>query len=199
MTRFLFKDRDGQTTLPKELQSGLIPKTINTMGDLDEFEEANIAIGLSWLENYIKDDYLNFDFWITLHKRLFNEVWRWAGKIRHHELANPYFSLPHQIRPQLKKLEDDIKYWFEYQSFSNQEIAAHFHEKIEAIHPFPNGNGRFGRILTEYICQRKGHQIPTWGEIFRENPPIRRSTYIESLNHARNTHRYDLLIQFMFN
>jgi Fic-DOC domain mobile mystery protein B len=195
---FYFKDREGQTPLPPELQKGLIPKTINTLGELDEFEEANIAIGLSWLDQYSKDDYLNFGFWMTLHKHLFNEVWKWAGQIRDHELANPYFRLPYQIRPELKKLEEDLKYWFAHQTYSDQEIAAHFHERIEAIHPFANGNGRFGRILTEYISKRKEHRIPTWGEALRQNPPKRRAAYIASLNHARDTYRYDLLVKFMF-
>ncbi|MBI2602130.1 MAG: hypothetical protein HYW48_03660 [Deltaproteobacteria bacterium] len=46
---FFFKDRDGQTPLPNELQKGLKIKTIQTMGELDEHEEANIVKGLSWL------------------------------------------------------------------------------------------------------------------------------------------------------
>ena len=49
MSDFLFKDRDGQTPLPPELQKGLKIKTIQTIGELDEYEEDNIAKGLSWL------------------------------------------------------------------------------------------------------------------------------------------------------
>ena len=43
MSDFLFKDRDGQTPLPPELQKGLRIKTIQTVGELDEYEEDNIA------------------------------------------------------------------------------------------------------------------------------------------------------------
>jgi Fic-DOC domain mobile mystery protein B len=195
---FYFKDRDGQTPLSSELRKGLIPKTINTIGELDEFEEANIAVGIAWLDQYSGDDYMNFAFWMKLHKRLFGEVWNWAGKIRDLELDNPYFRPPHQIRPDLKKLEDDLKYWFEQRTYPDQEIAARFHEKIEAIHPFPNGNGRCGRILTEYICKRQKQLVPTWGKSLKDDPSARRRAYIKSLNEARDTRKYDLLVKFMY-
>src|SRR5690349_9363792 len=104
---FLFKDRDGQTPLPAELQKGLIPKTVQTVGELDEYEEENIAEGIIWLENYKYDDYATVSFWLKVHKKLFGKVWKWAGKVRTHDLDNPYFLLAHQIWPALKKLEDD--------------------------------------------------------------------------------------------
>jgi len=40
---FLFKDRDGHTPLPPELQKSLKPTHIQTIGELDEYEEQNIA------------------------------------------------------------------------------------------------------------------------------------------------------------
>ena len=43
MSNFLFKIRDGQTPLPAELLKGLKPINIQTMGELDEYEEQNIA------------------------------------------------------------------------------------------------------------------------------------------------------------
>lgn len=91
VNNFFFKDRDGQTPLPPELRKVLIPKTIQSMGELDEYEEDNIAIGLIWLERYKRDDYLTSSFWIKLHKKLFGKVWKWAGKVRTHELNNPMF------------------------------------------------------------------------------------------------------------
>ncbi len=51
MSDVLFKDRDGQRPLPPELQKGLKIKTIQTIGDLDEYEEDNISKGLSWVGN----------------------------------------------------------------------------------------------------------------------------------------------------
>ena len=71
---FLFRDRDGQTSLPVELQKGLKPTHIQTIGELDEYEEQNIVEGLSWLKNYDGECSV-YEFWLKLHKKLFGDVW----------------------------------------------------------------------------------------------------------------------------
>ena len=197
MSDFLFKDRDGQTPLPPELQKGLKIKTIQTVGELDEYEEDNIAKGLSWLAKQ-KMDPCKYDFWIKLHKRLFENVWKWAGEIRTHELANPDFKLPHDIWPQLYQLEKDLEMWISAQSLPAQEMAARFHERIETIHPFANGNGRFGRIVTEQICKYHRTDVPTWGRKFKNDPQERRSAYITALTQARREGNYLPLTSLMF-
>jgi Fic-DOC domain mobile mystery protein B len=197
VANFSFKDRDGQTPLPEELLKGLIPKHIQNMGELDEYEEANIVEGLAWLEK-CNEDCLNYEFWRKLHKKLFGNVWSWAGEVRKHEINNPYFLDPHQIWPAFKQLEGDLKFWLEKRQIPFQEIAARFHEKIETIHPYPNGNGRFGRILVEYFCKRENEKIPTWGESLKADPKLRRKNYVAALDHARKNGDYSLLVQFMF-
>jgi Fic-DOC domain mobile mystery protein B len=198
VNNFFFKDRDGQTPLPVELRKGLIPKTVQSMGELDEYEEENIASGLSWLEKYSGEDYITSTFWLKLHKKLFNKTWKWAGRPRTHELDNPIFLQPYQIWPEFKKLEDDLKYWIKNKTYPEIELAARFHERIETIHPFPNGNGRFGRILIEYFCKRQGISVPSWGTFLKDKPQLRRSTYIDALNQARQTRKYDSLINIMY-
>lgn len=120
------------------------------MGELDGYEEQNIAEGLVWIESSNAEP-LEYSFWINLHKKLFGEVWNWAGQIRTHELNNPDFLQPNNIRTELMKIIGDAKYWFEHGTYPNKEIIAHIHEKLLTIHPFANGNGRWSRILTEYI------------------------------------------------
>jgi Fic-DOC domain mobile mystery protein B len=194
---FLFKDRDGQTPLPHELQKGLKIKTIQTVGELDEYEEDNIAKGLSWLAKQ-KANPCKYDFWLKLHKKLFENVWTWAGKIRTHELANPDFKDPHEIWPELYQLEKDLDFWITAKSFSSQDLAARFHERIETIHPFANGNGRFGRIITEQICRFHQYEIPTWGRKLQSDPAKRRAAYIAALTQARRTGDYSDLVTMMF-
>lgn len=197
MSNFLFKDRDGQTPLPPELQKGLKPKRIQTVGELDEYEEQNIAEGLMWLANQ-NDAAITYDFWLKLHKRLFSDVWGWAGQVRTHELHNPYFLAPHQIWTALRQLEGDLAYWIKEKSFSEQEISARFHEQIETIHPFANGNGRFGRIVVEHFCKMQGWAIPGWGAALKNTPSDRRKNYIAALDDARKTHNYKSLMEFMY-
>lgn len=194
---FLFKDRDGQTPLSPELQKGLKPKQIQTIGELDEYEEQNIAEGLAWLKNY-NGQCTRYEFWLKLHKKLFSDVWEWAGVARKYELNNPDFYLQYQIWPALKQLENDIQYWLKEKLFLPNEVAARFHERIETIHPFANGNGRFGRILADYFCKKQNLQLPTWGLALQNDPKSRRQAYITALNYARHNKDYKTLIKFMF-
>lgn len=197
VSHFIFKDRDGQTPLPPELFKGLKIKTIQTVGELDEYEERNIAKGLIWLSKQ-KEDPKKYSFWLRLHKKLFENVWSWAGKIRTHELENLDFCHPRDIWPQMYKLEQDLKAWIEFNSFPKEFIAARFHERIETVHPFANGNGRFGRILTEKICSDLQMIKPMWGVKFSNDPQMRRRKYIDALVTARRNLDYALLVENMF-
>jgi Fic-DOC domain mobile mystery protein B len=197
VSNFFFKDRDGQPPLPHELFKGLKIRTIQTIGELDEYEEANISKGLYWLKQKRKDPQV-YDFWLALHKKLFGEVWSWAGKVRSHELSNPDFLRPHEIWSSLYQLEENLNLWISNSSFSPQEIAARFHERLETIHPFPNGNGRWGRILTEHICRYQQYEIPTWGLIYRGNIILRRESYISALICARREKDFSPLINIMY-
>lgn len=197
MSKFLFKDRDGQTPLPEELQKGLKIKSIQTVGELDEFEEDNIARGLIWLEKQ-KVNPGKFDFWMKLHEKLFGNVWSWAGKVRKHELANPDFASAKLIWSQIYQLEADLNFWIGESGMPNEEISARFHERIETIHPFANGNGRFGRILTESICKYNKFTEPLWGGNLVSDSEMRRKAYIDALIAARRNREFSSLISFMF-
>ncbi len=197
MSTFHFKDRDGQTPLPPDLQKGLKPKNIQTIGELDEYEEQNIAEGLSWLENTNAKS-LDYDFWIKLHKKLFEKVWDWAGQIRVHELNNPDFTSPNKIRTEIKQLIGDAEYWLAQNTYLQKESIARIHEKLLTIHTFAIGNGRWRRILTEYICEQHKIEIPTWNKKAKKSPQIRRSEYIETVEEARQNRRFQKLIDIIF-
>ena len=197
MTKYLFKDRDAQTPLPPELREGLKIKHITNIGELDEYEEDNIFKGLVWLEKQTSNP-IDYIFWIKLHRKLFSEVWTWAGKIRSHELQNIDFVMSCNIWAEIKRLENDLKYWIENKSFGMQEIAARFHERIETIHPFNNGNGRFGRIIVQYFCQSYDSPIPTWGKSLENHPKERRALYINALVEARKNKKYSKLAEVMY-
>lgn len=198
VTNFLFKARDGQTPLPKELQKDLKIKNIQTLGELDQFEEENIAEGIFWLERS-KLPPLNYSFIIKLHRKLFGNVWKWAGQIRNHELNNPDFTRPQQIRTELSKLISDSEFWFSFNTYPKNEIIARIHERLLTIHPFANGNGRWSRILTEYICLYYKIDTPTWNERNKKSPKKRRSQYIEAIELARYKKQYKNLAEIIFN
>lgn len=196
--RFLFKDRDGRTPLSDDFKKDLIPTDVNTGGDLDVYEEENIVEGLIWLDD-CEGDHKDWMFWEQLHKKLFGNVWRWAGQFRKHELQNDDFNHPGQIKQNIKKLEGDLGYWLEKNPFKDRrEIAVRFHEALLTIHPFSNGNGRTSRILTEYICKREGIAVPTWGHALKADTKKHRNAYIAAVVKARKDKTYEDLLGFMY-
>lgn len=198
VNQFLFKDRDGRTPLPEEFKKDLIPKNVFTSADLDELEEENIIEGLVWLEEF-KGDHRNWMFWRTLHKKLFCKVWRWAGQFRVHNLQNDEYNHPGYISENIKKLEDDLIFWLDNNSFKDhRETMARFHEQILTIHPFAIGNGRTGRILTEYICKREKIAAPSWGKGLRLSAKKHREAYIAAVVKARHKKDYSDLLNFMW-
>lgn len=73
---------EGATPLDPDELEGLRFKHVTRRDELDHLEQGNIASGLAWLERKKKLDVLTDDFARNLHKRLFGEVWKWAGTYR---------------------------------------------------------------------------------------------------------------------
>lgn len=75
---------EGQTPLDEDEKEGLLIESVATRKELDEFEQQNIEDGLLWiLSKSIKSEQLFSEKFVRdLHKRMFGEVWQWAGKFR---------------------------------------------------------------------------------------------------------------------
>ena len=69
----------GATPLdPDEIQ-GLLPDHITLQSQLNEFEEANIGQAREWAYTRRRGDPLDREFICTVHRRMFDATWRWAG------------------------------------------------------------------------------------------------------------------------
>lgn len=179
-SNFNFQDREGNTSLSQEERNGLLFSHIQKMGELDEAETLNIIHGLEFLRNYKRKDFLTVSFAIRLHKHLFGSVWQWAGKFR---LTEKNIGVaPLKVQVSTYKLLENVKFWIENSTYSPIEISARFHHGLVWIHPFSNGNGRWARIYTDYICRRLDWEKPNWH--FGEDPHERRHKYIEALRAA---------------
>lgn len=191
-----FKNRDGQTPLEESMRFDLKHTHIQNMTELYELEMENNALGIAWSIT-TKKDHLDYYTWLELHKQMLGDIWTFAGKIRTTELGNPDFHKPYDIRPALADLEKDLKYWLKNKTYSEPEMIALFHEKLLTIHPFKDGNGRWSRILTEFICAREKLQIPNWGGKIASDTE-RRNIYIAAIKKARRQFQYDDLITIMW-
>jgi Fic-DOC domain mobile mystery protein B len=187
---------EGATPLDPDEMEGLKFKHVTTRGDLDELEQANIETGLIWLSRQRNHDVLTDTFAIKLHKRLFGDVWNWAGTFRRTE-KNIGID-PVHIRVQLRALMDDARYWAAHQTYPPLETAARLHHRMVSIHPFPNGNGRHARIMADVMLTRVYAAPPVdWaGGFDLQQMNMRRRDYIAALRTA-DKGDYGALLRFV--
>ena len=170
----------------------LIPSGLITQKDLDVFEQKNIKKAEEWLfSNRNKKQELNDIFIKRIHKRMFDQTWKWAGKYR---TTNMNIGTDWQKIPQeMIYLCDDCKYQIENKVYDIDEIAIRFSHRFVSIHPFQNGNGRCSRLLADWIVHVNGRNRLSWGSKNLTNKSGTRDLYIKALKKADNNEIEDLI------
>lgn len=189
---------DGATPLDPDELEGLKFPHIETRGELDQLEQQNIQEGYNWLARQRKyKDFISEDFLKALHEKLYGSVWSWAGSFRH---SDKNIGVDHlTISVELRNLLDDARFWVENKTFGREEFAARFHHRLVKIHPFPNGNGRHARIMTDVILEKElGVKPVNWGATTLVKDGEHRQNYIQALRAADNNN-YSQLIEFVSN
>jgi len=178
---------DGQTPLDEDEIEGLKIKSITTQRELNEFEQLNIEKAVEWTihSNLKPKRILSEKFIKELHKKMYNDVWKWAGEFRKSDKNIGINWL--QISVELKNLINDTLYWIENSSYSSAEISIRFKHRIVAIHCFPNGNGRHSRMMADIIMEFIfGRELFSWHKSNMVKADETRKKYIESLKEADN-------------
>ncbi|MCY4461594.1 MAG: mobile mystery protein B [Albidovulum sp.] len=191
--RGLFDEPADATPLEPDEREGLLQTWITYRRDLNEAEQTNVAAGTAWAQRVRSHDLLTEKFLRQLHKRLFGDVWDWAGKLRMTE-RNIGIE-PVQIPVGLRMAFDDAECWIERETFPPDEIAVRLHHRLVAIHPFPNGNGRTTRLMGDLVATRLGREPLTWGRRNLTDASETRTRYIASLR-AADSHDYVPLLVF---
>ena len=187
-----FKYPEGATPIDPDEAQGLLLTHITTHGELNRWEQDNIVEALSWIDKTKPTNILNEQFIKQLHKRMFGNVWIWAGKFRRSD-KNIGVSW-HQVPMCLKNMCDDVPVWIQTQNESPEEMAVRFHHRIVWIHPFSNGNGRHARLMADIFIENVLHGAPfTWGKRNLSSPNQYRSRYINALQEADNGNYIPLL------
>jgi Fic-DOC domain mobile mystery protein B len=191
----IFDAQDGATPLDPDEADGLLLTHITTRAELDRWEQENITEAEAWAFRRAHPNILTDGFARRLHKRMFGHVWRWAGLYRK---TGKNIGLPAwQIATELRTLCDDCVFWIEYDSYPFDEIAARFHHRLTAIHPFANGNGRHARMMTDIILLHLLKQPRfTWGSGNLVNAGDCRKQYVEALR-AADRYDYGPLLAFV--
>lgn len=190
----MISDPPGATPLDPDEAAGLLPSSITTRGELDAFEQANIAEAETWALKRKHHDVLTDAFIRGLHRRMFNQVWRWAGKYRRSDknIGVPWSQIPVKVRA----LCDDVQHWVGKATYEWGELGARFHHRLVVVHPFANGNGRHARLMTEVLLLNHDQDLFTWGRNSLKKPGEARERYIAALK-AADARDYAPLIAFV--
>jgi Fic-DOC domain mobile mystery protein B len=186
---------DGATPLDPDELDGLKFSHIQTRAELDQMEQVNIQDGLRWMLRQTHPQVLSETFLRQLHRRLFGEVWIWAGDFRRSE--KNIGVAPEQITVTLRNLLDDVAYWIENRVYDKREIALRFHHRLVQVHLFVNGNGRHARIAADALLVKVlGEQPVDWGSKHLQDTGKHRNCYIEALRQADRGEYQPLLDRF---
>jgi len=178
---------EGQTPIDEDEKEGLLIKSITTRGELDEFEQYNIEKAIEWTlgKKWNPDYILSEEFVKELHRKMFNEVWSWAGEFRKTNKNIGVDKL--QIGISLRQLIDDSKFWLVNKTYSDDEFAIQFKHRIVKIHCFPNGNGRHSRLIADIIIyQIFGKPVFTWSRSNLNKKGDTRSKYLSAIKSGDN-------------
>jgi Fic-DOC domain mobile mystery protein B len=184
---------DGATPLSFEEREGLIPSYITLRAELNEAEQGNILEAEMWAFSR-KRDVLDERFLDTLHKRMFGNVWNWAGQHRHSgkNVGVDAYRIPLELR----QLLDDCRHWIDHDTHRPDEIAALFHHRLVWIHPYPNGNGRHARLATDLLLVSLSRERFSWGSKNLADSGATRERYVAALRDA-DKHNIRPLLEFV--
>ena len=187
----LFAEPDDATPLSREERGGLIPTHVSLRRELNELEQNNILSADVWAFQR-RHDPVQEAFARGLHRRMFGKVWRWAGIYR---TTDKNLGVPHAlIQPRLYEVLDNVRHWVENATFEPDEIAARFHHGLVFVHPFPNGNGRWSRLMADLLIVRLGQ--PRFSLGADGQPDATKKAYIAALR-AADQHDISPLIRFI--
>ncbi|MDZ7679850.1 MAG: mobile mystery protein B [Acidimicrobiales bacterium] len=191
----LFDTGDGNTPIDEDEAHGLKLTWVRTRGDLNEAEAANILDARRAIRSPALDEVLD-DLWLRqLHRRMFGDVWSWAGiyRLSDRNIGTDWTEVPAAVR----RLIEDAHAWI--RPDEQQTAVARFHHRLVAIHPFPNGNGRHSRAATDYLCNALGIASPTWGALTNADTAELRAAYLAALRTAdRDPNDLEPLVDFMW-
>lgn len=128
------------------------------VGEREIYEAKNLARVVSYIDHKAKEQELTLDVMLSLHQMLILNIRDdIAGRFRNdHE----FVRVGSYIAPNPKEVVGLLeKMLAEYNASSHENIIkriARLHLTFEHIHPFVDGNGRIGRVISNYLLLREG-------------------------------------------
>jgi Fic-DOC domain mobile mystery protein B len=171
----------AESVITPEERALLLP-SLSSRAQLNEVERLGINAARVWAMRGTvlqRGDLLTEAFTRELHRRMFGGIWRGAGRYRTTG-REPGWE-PHRIAEGVGMFLDDTDGWLRFSTYPVQEAAVRLHQRLLAIHPWSNGNGRHARLMADIVVASHGEKPLTWGSRDPESAPRR---YAEALRAA---------------
>lgn len=182
----------GETPVTDDEAAALLPQVRGLLGqsitkaDLYDLEQAVQEEVLEELVIAVLDgtfsvhDLLVDHFVRDLHRRLYGDIWTWAGVYRTREVS--IGIAPERIAVELHASLETIRYrWQHTDDWTARELGVVAHAESVRIHPFTDGNGRTTRLLADlvFVAAQDGET------------PLRYSWDLHKREYVELLHQYD--------
>ena len=130
---------------------------------------------------------------VTLHTISYRSPEAIPGEYTTTDMAagDPVFGDHEQLIAKVPKLLESTEKAIASAAVHPMILAARFHGFYEYLHPFRDGNGRTGRLVSNYILLRSGHPLLII-------PSEARQEYISALRMIRTEATDEHLVRFFF-
>lgn len=138
---------------------------------LRQHEDGYTNLRISELRRDPVQGNLDLDHLKENHRRIFQDVYAWAGEIRHNFNAAKQdyeggpahaFTPSAQIEGESHRIFKELAAQDHLQGLSRSEFVpqlARLHGELNQLHAFPDGNGRTQRLFLEQVAQSAGHPV----------------------------------------
>lgn len=148
---------------PDEIEA-IIPTFVATRADVAIAEQANIEAASRWAFGRRRvvepDELLTVEFADELHRRMFGDVWKWAGE--HSPVRTATGVMPDRIQPRLESAFKDARFWHDNGLDTPSSRAIRIHDALAKIHPYRSGNRRHARFLADLYLHLLDEPRLTW-------------------------------------
>ena len=152
-----------------------VPKNKLNIKNEEELRKIEHLLLLEAYDRFAKkfDVELNEEFFISLHKNTFQDLYEWAGVYRDVDVikGNTLFCRGMYVKQEMKKLFDKLKkdnYLKNLDKETFIQKLAYYKCELIAIHPFYELNGRIIRLFIDILAINAGYDVIDYSNISAE-------------------------------
>ncbi len=131
---------------------------------LDELEQTITSINSAQIELNADFENVNFEFYKEIHKKLFYEIYDWAGKVRDVNMSKKgtrfcdFKDIDKNGNAIFKRLKDN-NYFINHKFNDFIDEIVDLYCDLNLLHPFREGNGRVQRLFLTLLIRNAGYNI----------------------------------------